>query len=272
MPLAPVLSAIKLALPGRRAARLGFDRSGRLVGAARIGYNTPFPCANGNLGGQLRHGVVMHTMVGNLPGTIQLFNGPGNTGPVSAHFGVSQSGQIWQFGPCGTGWVAWHVAAGNGDWYGIEHADNGNPDIPLTDAQLTASAQIVEALSTLARFPLQEADDPSATGYGVHYMGGASWGGHTCPDLPPDHVRSRQRPVILARAAAIRAGQPLPPGSGPAGPGGGGGGGPALPSGHPPAVVAILVAAMYAGAVVVFLAAAAAAGYATVWAVGKATA
>src|SRR5216684_3601677 len=210
MPAHVIASAVRTALPGHRAARLGFNRAGRLIGAARITYNTPWPCAQGSQGGSLRQGVVMHTMVGNLPGTIQLFNNPagGRAGPVSAHFGVDQQGSIFQFGPCGTGWVAWHVAAGNGDWYGIEHADNGNPDNPLTDAQLTASAQLVEALSTLAGFPLSEANSTGETGYGVHYMGGAAWGGHTCPDLPPDHVRSAQRPVILARAAAIRAGQP----------------------------------------------------------------
>jgi hypothetical protein len=156
-------------------------------------------------------GVVMHTMVGNMPGTISVFNNPGFQ--ASAHFGIDQNGHIHQFGPV-NGWIAWAEVDGNANWYSIEHADDGNPDIPLTDAQLTASAQVVEALATFGVFPLQEANDPSQEGYGVHYMGGAGWGGHSCPDLPPSHVRSGQRAEILRRAAAIRAGahpSPAPP-------------------------------------------------------------
>jgi hypothetical protein len=41
-------------------------------------------------------------------------------------------------------------------------------------------------------------------GYGVHSMGGKAWGDHTCPDLPPSHVRSHQRPAIIALAKQIR--------------------------------------------------------------------
>jgi N-acetylmuramoyl-L-alanine amidase-like protein len=100
-------------------------------------------------------GVVMHTMVGNLPGTITVFNQPNYQ--ASAHFGIDQNGHIHQFGPV-NGWMAWAQEAGNPNWYSIEHADNGNPDNPLTDAQLTASAQVVEALATHGSFPLQEAN------------------------------------------------------------------------------------------------------------------
>jgi hypothetical protein len=156
-------------------------------------------------------GVVMHTMVGNLPGTISVFNDP--SFQASAHFGIDQNGHIHQFGPV-NGWIAWAEVDGNANWYSIEHADNGNPDIPLTDAQLTASAQIVEALAAFGAFPLQEASNPSQEGYGIHSMGGAGWGGHSCPDLPPSHVRSGQRAEILRRAEAIRAGthpSPAPP-------------------------------------------------------------
>ena len=153
-------------------------------------------------------GVVMHTMVGNLPGTVNCFNNASYQ--ASAHFGIAQDGHIHQFGPV-NGWVAWAEENGNQTWYSIEHADNGNPDNPLTDAQMTASAQVVEALATYASFPLREANSTGERGYGVHYMGGLAWGGHTCPDQPPRHVRSSQRPEILRRAAAIRQGQHKPP-------------------------------------------------------------
>jgi len=153
-------------------------------------------------------GVVMHTMVGNLPGTISVFNNPGYQ--ASAHFGIDQNGHIHQFGPV-NGWVAWAEEAGNENWYSIEHADNGNPNNPLTDAQIIASARVVEALSGFASFPLREANSTSERGYGVHYMGGAAWGGHSCPDQPPRHVRSHQRPEILRRAGAIRHDHHKPP-------------------------------------------------------------
>lgn len=194
------------------AQKLNVDPSGRLQGPASITHNDPWPCPNGNQGMQVPSGimgVVMHTMVGNLPGTIAVFND--RSFQASAHFGIDQNGHIHQFGPV-NGWMAWAEVAGNPNWYSIEHADNGNPNNPLTDAQLTASAQVVEALATYGNFPLQEANSPSEEGYGVHYMGGQAWGGHTCPDSPPMHVRAQQRPEILHRAKAIHDGaSPSPP-------------------------------------------------------------
>jgi hypothetical protein len=195
------------------AGKLSVDASGRLRGPASITYNEPWPCPNGGWGMEIPKGVlgvVMHTMVGNLPGTISVFNQPSYQ--ASAHFGIDQNGHIHQFGPV-NGWIAWAEVAGNQNWYSIEHADNGNPDNPLTDAQLTASAQVVEALASFGHFPLQEANSPGQEGYGVHSMGGAAWGGHTCPDSPPRHIRSQQRPEILRRAQALRQNHepPTPP-------------------------------------------------------------
>jgi hypothetical protein len=110
------------------------------------------------------------------------------------------------------GWKAFAQVAGNSNYYSIEHADKANPDNPLTDAQLTASAQVVEALAVHGRFPLQEANHVGEEGYGVHFMGGQGWGGHTCLDLPPRRVRSQQRAEILRRALAIRhGGHPVVP-------------------------------------------------------------
>lgn len=187
-------------LPGR----LHFDATGRLQGAASITHNSPFPVVNGAYGSKAMNGVLMHTMVSDLPSAVSWFNNP--AAQVSAHFGIAESGEIWQFGPVGKGWIAWHAMAANETYYGIEHADDGKPDTPLTDAQITASAQVVEALSAFAGFPLAITDEPGGKGYGTHAMGGAAFGGHSCPDLPPQHVRSQQRPVILALAKSIRAG------------------------------------------------------------------
>jgi N-acetylmuramoyl-L-alanine amidase len=190
------------------AGRLTVQPNGRVTGPASITYNDPWPVVNGGWGSGAMMGAVMHTMVGNLPSCIAWFNNP--AAKASAHFGIDQAGGIHQFGPIGKGWCAWAEAEGNATWYSIEHADNGNPDIPLTSAQMTASAQLAECLSAFAGFPLQVSDSVDVKGYGVHFMGGEAWGGHTCPDEPPAHVRSSQRAEIIARAKAIRDPAPAP--------------------------------------------------------------
>lgn len=188
------------AIPGR--LKVGTD--GRITGPARIGYNTPWPCESGAWGSGAMMGAVMHTMVGNLPGTIATFNNAAYQ--VSAHFGIAQDGSIWQFGPIGRGWMAWAEEAGNGSWYSIEHADDGHTQNPLTEAQVIASAQLLECLSAFAGFPLQVTDSTEVKGYGTHVMGGQAWGGHTCPGPGP---RAGQRTAIIALAREIR--NPPPP-------------------------------------------------------------
>ena len=184
--------------------RLGLGAGGRITGPATITHNTPFPCPNGMLGvtGAMQ-GVLMHTMVGTLAGTIASFNDPHRQ--ASAHFGIGFDGRIHQFGPLGRGWEAWHAMAANLTWYGIEHEDGGDQHRPLTGAQITASAQVVELLSRFAGFPLQVTDDVHGHGYGTHVMGGAAWGGHTCPGPGP---RAAQRADIITLAKEIRAATP----------------------------------------------------------------
>jgi hypothetical protein len=104
--------------------------------------------------------------------------------------------------------MAWAQAAGNRAWYSVEMADDGNPASPLTSAQITAAAQLLELLSRFAGFPLQVTDDPvNGRGLITHGDGGAAWGNH--PDCPGS-VRKAQRPQVIALAMAIRAGEPAP--------------------------------------------------------------
>ena len=179
--------------------------SGKVVGPANLHYNDPFPTRNGSYGSGAMSGLLMHTMAGNLqPGTVDWFNNP--AAQASAHFGVAQDGTVWQFGPVGKGWMAWHAYEANAAWYGCEFADAGNPANPLTQAQITAGAQILECLSAFAGFPLQVSDSPSVRGFGWHGMGGAAFGGHfDCPG----NVRKAQRSQIIALAIAIRQEKPL---------------------------------------------------------------
>lgn len=185
--------------------KLTVGQDGRVTGPANIKYNDPFPCVNGSWGSGQMTGVLMHTTVSEASSAVAWFNNP--QAQASAHFVIAESGEVWQMGPLGKGWIAWHAAAANHTWYGIEHADNGNPDNPLTPAQITASAQLVECLSAFAGFPLQISDSPSVKGYGWHGMGGQAFGGHF--DCPGD-VRKAQRPQIIALAMSIRQDTPAP--------------------------------------------------------------
>jgi hypothetical protein len=192
--------------------KLTVGADGRITGPASITCNDPFPVVNGTPDGgdSQMMGVVMHTMVGNLPSADAWFNDPASQ--VSAFFGIAQDGSIKQWGPVGQNWMAWAEAAGNPAWYSIEHADNGDPGNPLTAEQIAASAQLVECLSAYAGFPLQVTDSVGTPGYGVHYMGGEAWGGHSCPQLANGTgPRAGQRYDIIALAKLIRAGTPAPP-------------------------------------------------------------
>lgn len=190
--------------------RCTFDGDGWLQGPIDIEHHLTPNRYPGSLPHSAVQGVIMHTMVGNLPGTDSVFMNP--SFGASAHFGISQTGQVIQWVPLGSG--AWHIVSGNGHWYGIEHADNADPHNPITEAQAFASAQIVQALSQAAIFPLQVCNSTGGEGYGCHYLGGAAWGGHSCPDYPSPGVpfaRSTQRAGILASAKSIGAGEPVVP-------------------------------------------------------------
>jgi hypothetical protein len=145
-------------------------------------------------------------MEGNLPHTDDLFTpGPDGNGN-SAHFGTAQDGTVIQWVPLGV--VAEHAIAANPHWYAVENADDGNPNNPYTDAQLSRIAQILELTSRpeYGRFTLQVTNSPDKEGLGMHNMGGAAWGGHSCPDATknPNHTRSRARAEIVRRAMIIR--------------------------------------------------------------------
>ncbi len=162
-------------------------------------------------------GLLSHTMVGNLPGTDALFT-PGGNGN-SAHFGTAQDGTVVQWVPLGV--VAFHAIDANDSWYAVENADNGDPNNPYTDAQISRIAQILELTSRakFGRFTMQVTNSLRKEGLGTHAMGGAAFGGHSCPDAGqnPNHTRSRARAEIVRRAHVIRnqgrypAPEPTPP-------------------------------------------------------------
>jgi N-acetylmuramoyl-L-alanine amidase len=136
-------------------------------------------------------GLISHTMEGNLRHTDELFTpGPQGNGK-SAHFGTAQDGTVIQWVPLGV--MAEHAIAANPHWYAVENADDGNPNNPYTDAQLSRIAQILELTSRpeYGRFTLQVTDSPHKEGLGMHNMGGAAWGGHSCPDARKTRITLR---------------------------------------------------------------------------------
>ena len=100
----------------------------------------------------------------------------------------------------------WAQAAGNGQYHAFEV--EGYPNEPYTAAQIDTLARWHNFLGT----PDTLANAPGQRGIGTHYMGGAAWGGHTCPDpVAGAGPRSRQRPQIIARARLLRGNHPTPP-------------------------------------------------------------
>ena len=182
--------------------RCHFDENGWLVGPISITHvMTPNHFASGFADHAL--GLVFHTEAGFEAGTVETFLD--SASQVSAFFSIGQSGACHQYLPVGRGYVAWAEAGGNPNHYSIEDEDRTDPSIPLTQAQVTAFAQILEACSARDGFPLQITDDINGRGLILHSDGRAAWGNHLdCPGS----VRAAQRPVIVALAMSIRQGAP----------------------------------------------------------------
>jgi hypothetical protein len=179
-----------------------FDADGWLQGPIRI---THLMSPNHGTGFGTGRGVVMHTEDGYEAGTVDTFMNKANQ--VSAFFSIAQDGSCHQYVPVGKGLTAWSQEAGNEAWRGIEDEDRTHPSVPLTQAQITTFAQILEACSAFDGFPLQVTDDPvNGRGLILHSDGRAAWGNHLeCPG----NTRAAQRPVIIALAMSIRQGGPV---------------------------------------------------------------
>jgi hypothetical protein len=87
---------------------------------------------------------------------------------------------------------AWAQAAGNPLYWSFEV--EGFPTEPMDDFQLDTLATWHKFLNVADRIATQ----PGQQGVGTHSMGGAAWGGHSCPG----EIRTAQLPQILDRPAA----------------------------------------------------------------------
>jgi hypothetical protein len=183
--------------------RCNFDADGWLQGPINISHHmTPNHYDTGFA--DRAKGLVQHTEAGSEPGTFATFMDAGSS--RSAFFSVGEDGTVHQYLPVGRGYVAWAEKAGNPNWYSCECEDKNDTSVPMTQSQLSAFAQILEACSARDGFPLQITDDVNGTGLITHGAGGDAWGSH--PDCPGT-VRKAQRPQIITLAKAIRDGQAI---------------------------------------------------------------
>lgn len=87
---------------------------------------------------------------------------------------------------------SWAQAGGNRDYHSVETA--GNPEDPLTAAQIEAEADLYVFGHNRYGWPLKLAERPGEPGFGWHGMGGAAWGGHDqCPGV---HRREQRNDVL----------------------------------------------------------------------------
>ena len=102
------------------------------------------------------------------------------------HAWVSKAGRIEQYQTLDR--QAWAQSGGNSAYWSVEV--EGYTHELYTGAQLLALRRIHAQLGVDNRL----ANKPGERGVGTHYMGGAAWGGHSCPGP----VRAAQRGSILA--------------------------------------------------------------------------
>ena len=116
-----------------------------------------------------------------------------------SHLWVAKDGTAEQYAPLSR--QSWAQSAGNNDYWSVE--TEGFPEEPLTDAQIQTLGQW-HAWSTT---PDRLANNPGQVGIGTHYMGGAAWGGHSCPDPVGKEGKG---PRSLQRQAVIDSGGNMP--------------------------------------------------------------
>lgn len=131
-------------------------------------------------------GYIVHVPVSN-GSLFAYFNGLTSPGRKFCTAWIAKDGSSEQYTTLDM--KSWAQGAGNGDYWSFEV--EGMPGEPMTDAQLDTLATWHKFLGVADRI----ATAPGQQGIGTHQMGGAAWGGHSCPGT----IRTAQLPQILTR-------------------------------------------------------------------------
>nr|WP_232291877.1 N-acetylmuramoyl-L-alanine amidase [Frankia sp. QA3] len=136
-------------------------------------------------------GLIPHVQVG-TGSLFSWFNNPASK--VSAHLWLSRTGAIEQYVPFDR--RAWAEAAGNPYWISCECEGYDTED--YTPIQIVRLAELFRWGMHEFGWEPRITDSPARGGLGTHRMGGALWGGHSCPG----DIRANRRRDILARAVS----------------------------------------------------------------------
>lgn len=138
---------------------------------------------------QPTRGLIPHVQVG-TGSLFGWFDNPASE--VSSHLWLSLDGAFEQYVPFDR--RAWAQAAGNSSWISVECEGYDTEDY---------SPIQIQRLGELFAWGMREfgwraeiTDSPNGYGLGTHRMGGAAWGGHSCPG----DIRAKRRGDILAVA------------------------------------------------------------------------
>lgn len=157
-----------LYLPGAKWRPISYRLEAGKFTAPPLGYIVHVPVSNGSL--------------------YSYFNGLTSPNRKFCHAWVAKDGTSEQYQSLD--YKSWAQGAGNGTYWSFEI--EGFPTEPMTDAQLDVLAGWHRFLGVDDHV----ATAPGQTGIGTHQMGGAAWGGHSCPGT----IRTAQLPDIITRA------------------------------------------------------------------------
>jgi hypothetical protein len=140
-------------------------------------------------------GLIAHVQQGN--GSLYgYFDNPSSQ--VSSHLWLSKAGAWEQYVDFDR--KAWAEAAGNPYWISVECEGYDTED--YTPVQVQQLGAFYAWGMTQFGWAASITDSVDGHGLGTHRMGGAAWGGHSCPG----DIRANRRPDILAAAEAIHGG------------------------------------------------------------------
>jgi N-acetylmuramoyl-L-alanine amidase len=145
-------------------------------------------------------GLIPHVQQGN-GSLFAMFNNPSTE--VSSHLWLSKGGAWEQYVDFDD--KAWAEAAGNPYWLSVECEGFDTED--YTSAQIQQLAQFYAWGMTQYGWKAEVTDSTDGYGIGTHRMGGAGWGGHSCPG----DIRANRRGDILSAALTLSGATPPAP-------------------------------------------------------------